>query len=359
MISKKQWFSVLFLLMVAISIRFFSANPFWAEKYYAAGFYPVISRFLRMGFGWLPFSIGDLIYGIIVIWLFYKIVYGIKLLCKRSITFQSFKSGIVKWSTVLLFLYILFNLIWGINYDRKGIAYQLGLSVQKYTIKELQEMDSLLLQKVNESKKAILKKNIAQKTKREIFDGAVNAYTEVERKYLFLHYTAISVKPSMWGWVGDYLGFTGYYNPFTGEAQINRGVPVFLQPYTTCHEIAHQLGYAKEDEANFVGYLAASASKDTVFNYSTYLDLFMYANRSLAHVDSSAAKNFFHQLLPEVKTDIKEWKTFLIDHKNPIEPGIRWMYGKFLESNNQPSGMLSYDEVTGLLIAYYKKYGKV
>ena len=167
------------------------------------------------------------------------------------------------------------------------------------------------------------------------------------------------MKSSLWGWVGDYLGFTGYYNPFTAEAQVNRGVPVFLQPYTTCHEIGHQLGYAKENEANFVGYLAATASKNRMFNYSAYLDLFMYANRSLAQVDSSAAKNFAHQLLPEIKTDLKEWKTFLINHKNPIEPGVRWMYGIFLQNNNQPSGMLSYDEVTGLLIAYYKKYGKI
>jgi hypothetical protein len=33
------------------------------------------------------------------------------------------------------------------------------------------------------------------------------------------------------------------------------------------------------------------------------------------------------------------------------------MYGKYLQNNQQPSGILSYDEVTGLLIAYYKKNG--
>jgi hypothetical protein len=120
--------------------------------------------------------------------------------------------------------------------------------------------------------------------------------------------------------------------------------------------MAHQLGYAKEDEANFVGYLSASASTDTFFRYSVYLDLFLTANRNLRAADSVSAKVYRKQLLPEVVTDIKTWKIFIIQHDNPVEPLITWMYGKYLQSNQQPSGMLSYDEVTGLLIEYYRKY---
>ena len=89
----------------------------------------------------------------------------------------------------------------------------------------------------------------------------------------------------MWGWLGNYSGFTGYYNPFTGESQVNSTVPVFTIPYTACHEVAHQLGYAKEMEANFAGYLAASTSDDNFFRYSVYLDLFRYANRNLFLLD--------------------------------------------------------------------------
>ncbi len=48
------------------------------------------------------------------------------------------------------------------------------------------------------------------------------------------------------------LGVTGYLNPFTNEAQVNTTVPAFLQPFMTCHEIAHQLGFAPEEDANFV-----------------------------------------------------------------------------------------------------------
>jgi hypothetical protein len=151
----------------------------------------------------------------------------------------------------------------------------------------------------------------------------------------------------------------GYYNPFTGEVQVNTTIPVFLQPYTTCHEMGHQLGYAKEDEANFAGYLAASASKDTLFHYSVYLDLFLYSNRNLFAVDSISAKKYAKELLPQVKSDLKAWREFNIGHRSFLEPLISWMYGKYLQNNQQPAGMMSYDEVTGFLIAYYKKFGKI
>lgn len=163
----------------------------------------------------------------------------------------------------------------------------------------------------------------------------------------------------MWGKLGNYAGFTGYYNPFTGEAQLNTTIPKFLQPYTACHEVAHQLGYAKENEANFVGFLAAVASEDTLFHYSVYLDMFTYANRNLFETDSVAAKLYRKELIPAVQEDIKEWIAFNRKHRSLLEPAYRWMYGKFLQSNQQPGGIRSYSEVTGFLIAYYKKFGRI
>ncbi len=312
-----------------------------------------------MIFGWIPFSIGDILYTIGVVWILKKGYKFSKAVINKKISVAAVKIFFYKISVQLLFIYCLFNFLWGINYDRKGIADQLGLGSTKYSVNELRNIDSLLLIKVNECKYAIVQKPPIVISSKDIFNGSVDAYKEVNKEHSFIQYNFRSVKSSLWGWLGNYIGFTGYYNPFTGEAQVNTTVPIFLQPYTTCHEIAHQLGYAKENEANFVGYLAASSSKDSLFKYSVYLDLFIYANRSLARVDSISAKNFAKQILPAVKTDLAEWKKFAMDHQNPIEPRVRWMYGKFLENNAQPKGILSYDEVTALLIAYYKKYGSI
>src|SRR5690606_2945838 len=62
----------------------------------------------------------------------------------------------------------------------------------------------------------------------------------------------------------------------SGEANINTRLPAFVLPFVTCHEIAHQLGVAKEDEANLVGYLAAIHSNNATFQYSGYYNMFRY-----------------------------------------------------------------------------------
>jgi hypothetical protein len=355
--KKIAWILALFLISVLIHI--YSVSPDRVESQYATGIYPYISESLRFLFGWIPVSIGDILYGIAAVWLCWGLLSFLYRLIRGRLSINGLKKGLLTALIVLLSIYIIFNIFWGINYNRKGISYQLGIDEKKFTSMQLRQLDSILLEKVNESKRALVKNDAVKKTNKEIFDESMDAYKTIAVSYPFLTYRQQAVKHSLWGWVGNYLGFAGYYDPFTGEAQVNTTEPSFLLPYTTCHEMAHQLGYAKEDEANFVGYLAAAASTDTAFHYSVYLDLFLSANRNLYNVDSAEAKTLAKQLLPEVKTDLKEWRAFEIKHKNPVEPAIRWLYGKYLENNKQPSGLLTYDEVTGLLIQYYNKFGKM
>jgi hypothetical protein len=63
-------------------------------------------------------------------------------------------------------------------------------------------------------------------------------------------------------------------------------------------------------------------------------------------------------LHPQVKRDYDELKRFFKKYQNPIEPVITWMYGKYLQANNQPAGKRTYSEVIAFLIAYQKKFGK-
>lgn len=357
--NKKKVILGIFLLTMVVLIRLFSASSVRTEQYYSNGFYPKTAGFLRSLTCWLPFSIGDILYGITFLYLVYKLVRAVRAIAKKQVTAQYMLYKCFNGVLILLLIYIVFNVFWGINYNRLGIAAQLGLVVEKYSVEDLKTLNTILLQKINATKIASTHSTNNSGNNKETFKGSEVAYSAAGRKYPFLQYQPMNVKSSLWGWFGNYAGFTGYYNPFTGEAQVNTTVPNFLQPYITCHEIGHQLGYAKENEANFVGYLAATSSPDSAFLYSAYLDLFLYADRNLYIADSTTAKSLAHQLLPAVKADLKELSNFNRRHQNPFEPVIRWMYGKYLQSNQQPSGVLSYDEVTGLLIAYYKKYGSI
>lgn len=356
---KKKVISLIILLSLALIIKTFSINQMWVEQLYSKGIFIAFSSFLITLFGWCSISIGDVLYGFAFLWLLIKLIKNIRLLFKKAINKQLCIDKGIKLIKFCLWLYIIFNILWGINYNRMDVAKQLKLSNTPYSTHDLINIDSLLIQKVNVTKQILIQQGIQTMPSATIFNKTKQAYTNAVNKYSFLPTQNQSLKSSLWGWLGNYLGFLGYYNPFTAEAQVNTTIPAFIQPFVCCHELAHQLGYAKENEANFVGYLAATAATDTFFHYSVYLDLFMYAHRALYIQDSSMAKKAIATLMPSVKADIQQWTSFNKQHQNPIEPFIRWLYGKYLLSNQQPAGIMSYDEVTGFLIAYYKKFGYI
>jgi hypothetical protein len=344
---------------IIVLMKLFTLDRRLIENLYSNLFFPGFGRFLRTMTGWLPFSFGDIIYLAAGLWLLWKCIIIIKMLIKKQIGRKTLVQGLKKIIIIGLWIYIIFNLFWGLNYNRKGISYQLHFTSLKYDSTDLKKIVVLLLQKVNNSKQTLVADRIPYPGNSELFSRAGKCYVSAAALYPFLHYSPAAVKSSLFSEWGNYMGFTGYYNPFSGEAQVNTTVPKFILPYTICHEMAHQLGYAKEDEANFVGYLAASASNDPLFYYSTYLDLFLYASRELAFRDRFFASAAFQELSPEVKNDLKEWRDFLKRHQSFVEPMISWAYTKYLKANQQPRGLRTYSEVVANLIAFYKKFGKI
>jgi Protein of unknown function (DUF3810) len=361
---KKKWLFGGLLLILAIVIKWYSSSAQRVETGYAAGFYTGLAKVLRILFGWIPFSVGDLLYGFFVLWLIVKLVKGIKLLLQKKATWKGVGRRCIKTALLFLLLYVVFNGFWGINYNRQGIAYQLQLNVDSSNYDELKQITAVLIEKMNVTKQHLVINKVAYPSNKVLFDKVAAAYASAQKQFPFLSYKPVSMKPSLWGWLGNYTGFTGYYNPFTGEAQLNTTVPKFLQPFVACHEAAHQLGYAKENEANSVGFLAALHSGDSLLLYSTYFDLYNYASRQLylqafLQKDSLLIKDYRERLSPEVKADFKEMAAFYRRHRNPIEPVIRSGYGFYLKNNNQPQGIKTYDAVTAFVIAYYRKFGKI
>jgi hypothetical protein len=356
--KKQKWYWLTALVLIII-IKIFSQDDYNVEHFYSNDFYKLFGSISRLLTGWIFFSVGDILYLLAGCWIFWKILRNCMLLFKRKFTWDVFAGKLLKFIFLLAMIYIVFNIFWGLNYNRKGIATQLNIAVVDYDTVNLKLMQQLLLKKVNETKHELVNENSIYPSNKDLFVRAKKCYEQTAVVYPFIQYKNLSIKSSMYGWLGNYLGFTGYYNPFTGEAQVNTTVPKFLLPYITLHEMGHQIGYAKEDEANFSGYLAAANSSDTLFQYSAYLDLFVYANREIFFFDSAASKIAIQQLIPQVRKDLREWKHFNEQYTSIFEPAISWLYGKYLQENQQPKGLRSYNEVIATLIAYYKKFGRI
>lgn len=368
-ISRAQWARLGLLFVLALVISLFSLYPEKVEKIYSQGIYPAIGTTFRMITRWIPFSLGDVIYTFVVIFLIVKAVRAGIHIYQKQYTRPRFLNLLYRAARFILWAYVIFKLIWGLNYDRAGIAHQLNIVKTTYTKEEVTQLTNQLIDKVNECRRLIKDTVLPKPSFDSIYREAYQSYQTVSYEFDFLDYTNQSVKASLFSRIGDYMGFSGYYNPFTGEAQLRTDIPRVLIPYIACHEMAHQLGYASESEANFVGYLAAAASTDPYFRYSVYNDLFSYAQGEEIFMYGQQENGFkdFENVIQYnrshldtlVKKDRREIREFFNKRRNRISPAISGLYDQYLKMNKQSKGVKSYDEVIGWLIAYQKKYGKL
>jgi len=353
----KSW-SWILLILLTILIKWASWYPNWVESNYTYGVYPVITQIQRFLFGWIPFSIGDLFYGFLVLIVVFRSFRFLKLLVQKKLTRSYFVAALQQAIFFFLFVYVFFNLLWGLNYNRQGISYQLGIEIKKYSLADVDTLTRAIQNKLNLYAGLLTEEQRdSVRKKKDLFRESCLAYQNAEKKFPFLAYQPVSIKPSLFSYLGNVLGFQGYYNPFSGEAQVNTTIPSFLEPFVTTHEIAHQLGYGKENEANFVSFLACREYQSTVFQYSMYFDIYNYAAGEVYRRDSSLFNSFRQNLHARVLNDILTLRAFYKKYKNPIEPIVTWSYGHFLKANNQPGGKQTYNEVVAWLIAYYKKFG--
>lgn len=344
-------------ILAILTISLISYSPDFIETRYARHFYPALTEKLRIFFGWIPFSMGDLLYTLAAVIIIIQIVLQIKKLRKNNIDRRQKYKPLLRIWYLLSCTYIVFYVFWGLNYYRKGVAYQLEIKLKgTYPTEELITLNKELLEIINKLRSHPDFKKQLFPTHAVMFREAEASYQNLSHKFSFLKYQSLSLKPTLFGRLGNYGGFLGYYNPFTGEGQINTTCPNFLQPFVTCHEMAHQIGYASESEANFIGFLAATHSKNTYMQYSGYLEMYLYTSHKLKQTDSSMVKTLYQQLHPLVKKDLKVYKAYLKAHETILQEWTNTIFDLFLKSNHQQQGINSYKDVVGWVIAYRRKH---
>ncbi|MEX6625466.1 DUF3810 domain-containing protein [Tenacibaculum salmonis] len=348
---KKQFILALSLPIQFFIVHFISQKPQWIEHYYSNGFYPYISKTLRFSLGWIPFSVGDAL-GLVLIFLLIKGCYS---LIKNK--FKNSLSKFLQFTSVLSLIYFCFYAFWGLNYFRESLAKNLNLQQANYTTKQLVETTEKIVFELNKIHLQITNNDTIRVqvpySQKEIYGLATNGYQNISKKYPQLTYKNPSIKNSLVSLFQSYNGTSGYINPITGEAQINDMIPKTGYPATTCHEMAHQIGWAAENDANFVGFLAAVANNDLYFQYSGYRMAYIYCINQVYKRDKKIAESIKNTVNKGVYKDFGNsrlhWKQF----KNPIEPYFKKGYNSYLKANNQSKGIKSYSYVVDLLIAYF------
>jgi len=341
----------LLLPLQIIVLQILKRFPSFVETYYSMGLYPLLSKIARFLFGWIPFSVGDIFYPLIAIlairWIYLNIL---------RVRYEPVKFVIDITATVSI-VYFVFHLLWGLNYYRLPLHKSLDLD-RDYTTEELISTTERLIAKSNEMHRELgfadsVKIDLPYSQK-EIFAKTINGYQNLAKEYENLAYTPKSIKKSGWSLGLTYMGYSGYYNPFSGEAQVNNLIKTYKFPVVSCHEQAHQIGYAAENEANFIATLATLHNDDPFIRYTGYIFALRYCINEIARRDLNKYHEIIETVNPGILISYKEMRDFWASYANPLEDISKSFWDQFLKANNQSKGIMSYSYMVALVVNYFE-----
>jgi hypothetical protein len=355
--NKTHIFLTILLPAQMLLMELIAKNPAFIEHYYSNGIYPIISSFFRILLGWIPFSIGDLL---LVFGLFIFIRFLFRLIKAR---FKNFIPKIIHFTAVFSVIYFCFYLFWGLNYYREPLAKNLNYQKQKYTTGQLKKVTEHIIKNLNYYQLEITKNDTLKVenpySEEEMYTIALSGYDHLSEDFPQLKYQYPSIKSSLMSLLQTYNGTGGYLNPLTGEAHVNSKIPKTSYPTTTCHEMAHQIGFAAENEANFIGFLAANYNDNIYFKYASYRMAFGYCIFELRKRDKNLSKELWKTVNMGISKDFNASYLFWQGYKNPFEPFVKKGYNAYLKANKQEKGLQSYNYVVDLFISYFEISSKI
>lgn len=343
--NRKQLIICCFL---AIIIYITGLNSNFVERLYSGGIYKYLSIGQRSISRLFPFSIGDILYVLFICFILYRIFKYLRRFKDRRSTKAAVVAAPIGIINFALILYIAFKLLWGLNYSRHSIAEKLAIGNEKYSPAQLVSLAQFLIQRINsiQTQRLQLQKPEDQHyTAAELEQLSASAYKEMEAKSLFFSYRQPALKKVLNTWAITKIGLEGYYNPLSGEANVNMRIPAHSLPFVACHEIAHQLGVGREDEANLVGYLVASNSSDLNFKYSAVYSVLRNVLFELRIKSPEQYEQISARINEETILDFKRDREFWMKYTSDMYAYMDVALDSFLKLNNQQKGINSYQDI--------------
>lgn len=325
-------------------------------EWYGRRIYPVLVWVIGGLSDFFPFSLVEItLYGLTICGLWY----GIKRI----------RQPVKLASTLLLivgFLAFSYTANCGINYYRLPFSHFLNLETAPSSEEELKGLCIFLACQTAEAAQQIERENGKDTAAGEA--GKLQDKSHFPRqaredmKKLGEIYPQLAgfyprPKPLLVSKILSVQSLSGIYSPFTIEANYNRDMIDYNIPHTACHELSHLRGFMREEEANFIGYLACVGSDAAFSRYSGYLSGFIYAVNALYRQNPEAASEVY-AFLPECAlTDLHTNNQFWQQYEGPIAEVSTQVNDTYLKANNQSDGVKSYGRMVDLLLAYYRQSG--
>lgn len=325
------------------------------ERIYSNGVFPVISHVTGFLFGWMHISVAELLlYAGVAAIPIYVIVQVVLVIVKGGKLLRAIKTA-ANLALVWCVGYFLFIGMWGLNYYRQPLAVTLGYAVAPRSVGDLTRLCTMLADDANNFRDEVNEDAAGYMTlgqsPRESLLKVPKAYAALEKEFGGLKALPGRPKPVLLSRYMSYTSIQGIFIPFTMEPNVNVDMPQSSLLSAACHESAHALGFAREDEANFLSYLACMASGDPELRYSGTMLALTTSMNALYSYDSEAYYRIARTYSPRVQRDLSFESIYWKQFEGPVAETSGKVNNAYLISNKQMDGTNSYGRMVDLLLA--------
>lgn len=317
---------------------------------------------LRRGLGRIsylvPFSVMELVEVLAVLLGIGYVVWSVRAVVRAKGRRRDRAYGAVLGAVcALLSVWAGFCLLWGVNYWTDGFQEKSGIYAQPVALEDLRTVTAYFAGQVSRTAGAVRRDEhgLFAVPREEILANSVRAYDGITETFPFLAFDDPGVKPMAFSRLMSALDFTGFYSSFTGESNVNVDSPACMLPSTVAHELAHQRGFASEQECNFLAVLASTTSEDPAYQYSGWLIGYVYLGNALYSRDPEGYLAIRETLPEEARLDLAYnnayWARF---QDTAVQRASNKVYDGLLKGYGDERGIQSYGTVVDLLVVYYK-----
>lgn len=304
---------------------------------------------------WLPFSFAELIIISLPVWLFLMIFFAVR--CASSKKPYVYAKYVCFLLCIVMVIYSSFVMTLGTAYHVKTLDQKMGINTELVSAKELYDTASILIEG---AEKELENVNFQYGSSSVMpYDlNTMNKYLnqaakKAADKYPFISKLSSNLKYVMLSEPMSYTHITGVYTFFTGESNININFPDYTIPFTAAHELSHQRGIARENEANFCAFLICMESDDPYIRYSAYVNMYEYFSSPLYSASSDLYYDLSAGIDNRIVQEMRAYNEFFDKYEKNVAANVSGTINNtYLQIQGQEEGSKSYGLVVDLAVAY-------
>ena len=354
LLKKLPW--LLLIPLGFILPKFAAQNPWAVENMFSRRIYPVISGAISSVTGLFGCSCAEIfICGVILCVLFLLIFNIVRLIRKKHtpLRFISFLMSLCIFAGVMLNL---FYMLWGFNYSRPTLYQLMELEVKARPDSELQQLCFDLAVQARELREKVPQDEngvFCFEDYQAYFEKIPAAYNALGKHNALFSAPAAVAKGVKASEGMSWAGISGIYIPYTAEPNVNVHQPPLLMLSPAAHETAHYLGFAREDEANFIAYLACTYSDDPAIQYSGVMLALINCANKLYRSDANKFAPLREMYSDAMIRDLSAYNAYWDNYEGEVEEAFDTLNDNYLKFNQQQDGVKSYGMMVDLMLAYY------